>query len=141
MIILQQCAVSLACTDCACQASHFYPCVPPHSRDHPTTFGLQDKDKFVVKADIPGVKKEDIHVTAEGDVLSFSVESKKEKKEDDKDKKYHRYERTHTFVSRSVRLPQTADLGKVKASYADGVLSLEIPKQEEKSSSRRITVA
>ncbi|KAK2077484.1 hypothetical protein QBZ16_004329 [Prototheca wickerhamii] len=102
---------------------------------------VEDKDKFVVKADIPGVKKEDIHVTTEGDVLSFSVESKQEKKEDDKDKKYHRYERTQTFVSRSVRLPQTADLGKVKASYTDGVLSLEIPKQEEKSSSRRITVA
>lgn len=102
---------------------------------------MQDKDKFIVKADIPGVKKEDINVTTEGDVLSLSVESKKESKEEDKSKKYHRYERTHTFVSRSVRLPQTADLSKVQATYENGVLNLQIPKQEEKSSSRRITVS
>lgn len=51
---------------------------------------MQESDKFVIKADIPGVKKEDIHITTEGDVLSFSVESSTEKEEEDPNKKYHR---------------------------------------------------
>lgn len=51
----------------------------------------QDKSKFLIKADIPGVNKEDIKVTTEGDTLSLSVEKTEEKKEEDPETKFHRY--------------------------------------------------
>ncbi|KAL6783751.1 hypothetical protein ACKKBG_A05660 [Auxenochlorella protothecoides x Auxenochlorella symbiontica] len=101
----------------------------------------EDKSKFLIKADIPGVNKEDIKVTTEGDTLSLSVEKTEEKKEEDPETKFHRFERSTSFVSRSVRLPKNADLAAIKANYKDGVLSLEVPKHDEKEiAPRRIAI-
>lgn len=100
----------------------------------------EDKNHFMVQADVPGVKKDDIQVTVHDDVLRLSVETTEEKTEEDPEKRWHRYERSGTWAARSIRLPKNADLDHIKAKYADGVLNLEIPKKKAEEESRRITI-
>ncbi|GAB4817206.1 hypothetical protein N2152v2_004252 [Parachlorella kessleri] len=97
---------------------------------------------FEVKADIPGVSKEDIHVSVDHDVLRINVENKAEKEEEKEEqgRKYHRYERSYNFVGRALRMPDNANLDEVKAKYENGVLSLEVPKKEKDAGAKRITV-
>ncbi|MEO0137183.1 MAG: Hsp20/alpha crystallin family protein [candidate division WOR-3 bacterium] len=81
-----------------------------------------------VRAEIPGVNKEDLKVTVEGDVLSISGERKKES--ETKDKKYHRIERYYGKFCRTINLPYAVEAEKVKATYKDGVLTITLPKPE-----------
>lgn len=92
---------------------------------------VEKKDHYDIHADIPGVKKEDIHINVEKGVLRLKVESesKKEEKKDTEDEKWHRYERSYSFVQRSLRMPEDADLTSVKAKYEDGVLKLHVSKK------------
>jgi len=102
-----------------------------------------EKDKiFEVKADIPGVKKEDIHVEVDDNVLSIKVDTKEEKKEDKEEQgvKWHRYERSSSFVQRSLRMPENADLVNIGAKYDHGVLTLNVPKKAEQKKSSRVVV-
>ncbi len=84
---------------------------------------------YTVHADIPGVKKEDIHVTIDGNQISISAEMKKEKEEKDGDKVLRR-ERYFGKVSRSFALEQDIDEGASSAKYNDGVLELALPKKK-----------
>ncbi|MGQ9701877.1 MAG: Hsp20/alpha crystallin family protein [bacterium] len=81
-----------------------------------------------VRAEIPGVNKEDLKVTVEGDMLFISGERKKET--ETKDKKFHRIERYYGKFSRTINLPYSVEADKVKASYKDGVLTITLPKPE-----------
>jgi HSP20 family protein len=83
---------------------------------------------YTVHADIPGVKKEDIHVTIEGNQISISAEKKVEKEEKEGDKVL-RSERYHGTVARSFTLGQDVDETKAAAKYSDGVLELTLPKK------------
>jgi len=83
---------------------------------------------YTVHADIPGVKKEDIHVTIEGNQVSISAEKKVEKEEKEGDKVL-RSERYHGTVARSFTLSQDVDETKAEAKYSDGVLELTLPKK------------
>lgn len=83
---------------------------------------------YTVHADIPGVKKEDIHVTIEGNQVSISAEKKVEKEEKEGDKVL-RSERYHGTVARSFTLGQDVDESKAEAKYSDGVLELTLPKK------------
>ena len=83
---------------------------------------------YTVHADIPGVKKEDIHVTIEGNQVSISAEKKVEKEEKEGDKVL-RSERYHGTVARSFTLSQDVDESKAEAKYNDGVLELTLPKK------------
>jgi HSP20 family protein len=83
---------------------------------------------YTVHADIPGVKKEDIHVTIEGNQVSISAEKKVEKEEKEGDKVL-RSERYHGTVARSFTLGQDVDETKAEAKYNDGVLELTLPKK------------
>jgi HSP20 family protein len=86
------------------------------------------KDGIVVKADLPGMKKEDIKLSVSGGVLSISGErSHEESKEEDG---WKRLERSYGSFQRSVALPDDADESKVKADYKDGVLKVTIGKSE-----------
>ena len=87
-------------------------------------------DKYVIKADLPGVDKKDIEVKLENGVLSIRGEKQTEK-ETGKGTKRHRTERFHGTFARSFTLPDAVKAEKVDASYKDGVLSLEIPKADE----------
>jgi HSP20 family protein len=88
------------------------------------------EDKYVIKADLPGVDKKDIDVKLENGVLSIRGE-KQTAKETGKGTKRHRTERFHGTFARSFTLPEAVKSDKVDASYKDGVLLLEIPKAEE----------
>jgi len=84
---------------------------------------------FVIKAEVPEVKKEDVKVTVDNGVLTVSGERKQEKEE--KGKKFHRVERYYGSFSRSFTLPDNVDETKVKATFKDGMLTLTLPKTEE----------
>lgn len=89
----------------------------------------EDEKEYVVKAEIPEMKKEDIKINVHDDVLTVSGERKYEKEE--KGKKYHRVERAYGSFMRSFTLPEDADGTKVNAEYKDGVLKVHLPKSEK----------
>ncbi|MDP1534428.1 MAG: Hsp20 family protein [Rubrivivax sp.] len=84
---------------------------------------------FRVKADVPGVKKEDIDVRIDGNQLTISAEIKSEKKEEQADGRVLRAERHVGYASRSLLLDCDVDEAKVVARYKDGVLDLTLPKK------------
>jgi HSP20 family protein len=90
----------------------------------------EDEKTYRVKADVPGVKKEDIKVSIEGSHVSISAEVKGEK-EEKKGEKVVRSERYYGSQYRSFTLPHDVDQGKAEAKYQDGVLELTLPKKEE----------
>ena len=98
----------------------------------------EDDQAFTVKAEIPGVKKEDIQVDIDDDHVSLRAEVKKEK-EEKKDEKVVYSERAYGMVSRSFTLPADVDAKGAKAEYKDGVLNLILPKKSN-GSAKRVTV-
>ena len=85
--------------------------------------------KLVVKADVPGLSKEDLDISVVDNRLTIRGERKKasEVKEDN----YHRIERVFGTFERSFELPATVDAGKIEASYKDGVLEITLPEKPE----------
>ena len=94
--------------------------------------------EYKVTAEIPGVKKEDIHVDIDGDVVSLSAETRAEKEVKEGERVIHS-ERYLGKVSRSFRLGQEVDEAKATAKYTDGVLELVLPKKAA-AASRRLTI-
>jgi HSP20 family protein len=90
---------------------------------------VEDKTEWVVKADLPEVKKEDVKVSVENGLLTITGERKFEKEE--KDKKYHRIERSYGNFLRSFSLPDGTDGSKATADFKDGVLKVHVPKSEK----------
>jgi HSP20 family protein len=90
---------------------------------------FEEGDDVVVKADIPGVKKNDLDVTITENSLTISGERKQEKKVKEKD--YHRVERSYGSFSRSFRLPENVNGSKAKAEFKNGVLEVRLPKTKE----------
>jgi HSP20 family protein len=93
---------------------------------------VKEQEKaYTVHAELPGIKKEDIHVTIDGSTVSISAERKQEKEvKDEKDPaKVLRTERYFGKVSRTFQLGQDVDDAKASAKFADGVLELTLPKK------------
>jgi HSP20 family protein len=90
---------------------------------------FEDKDNFVVKAELPGMKREDIEVSLHEGSLSISGERKSEEKHEGADA--YRAERFFGRFQRTVALPTAVAGDKVKAAYKDGVLTITLPKTEE----------
>jgi HSP20 family protein len=88
----------------------------------------EDDKEYLIKAELPEMRKEDVKVTAENGVLTISGERKFEKEE--KKKKYHRVERGFGTFMRSFALPDDADFSKVNAEFKNGVLRVHVPKSE-----------
>ena len=86
-------------------------------------------DQFVVKAELPGVNKDDVKITLENNILTIHGEKKQEK--ETKKENYHRVERSYGSFQRSFTLPTTVKSNKIDASYKDGVLQISLPKAEE----------
>lgn len=84
---------------------------------------------FTVKADIPGVKKEDLNVRVEGNLVQIDARKESESQTKRNGDKVLRSERHYGSISRSFSLGQDVDEAKVQAKYADGVLTLELPKR------------
>ncbi len=85
----------------------------------------EDDHGYLLKADLPEMKKEDVKVTVDHGILSVSGERKSEK--EDKKKKFHRIERSLGTFRRSFTLPQDTDSTKVTAEFRDGVLKVYLP--------------
>lgn len=101
---------------------------------------VSEKDNaYLVKADIPGVKKEDINVRIDGNIVQIDAEVNREKETKGKDDKVLRSERYWGNISRTFSLAQDVDDSKVVAKYADGVLTLELPKRASPET-KKITV-
>ena len=83
----------------------------------------------VIHAEVPGIKKEDIDVHVENNVLT--IRGTKERNEEVKEDGYVRSERAYGSFSRSFSLPNTVDVKKIHAEYKEGVLTLQLPKAEE----------
>ena len=83
---------------------------------------------YVVTAELPGVKKEDIHVSIDGAQVTLEAEVKREK-EATKDERVLHSERVYGKVSRSFTLPQEVDEAQAEAKFRDGVLELTLPKK------------
>lgn len=89
----------------------------------------EDDKEFVVKAELPGLKKEEVKVTLDNGVLTISGERKREKEE--KTRKYHRVERAYGKFERSYALPENADDTKVNAEFKDGLLQVHLLKTDK----------
>ena len=90
---------------------------------------VHENDKsYTVKAEVPGVKKEDIHVSIDGNTVSISAEVKKESEQKEGDRLV-RSERYFGQVARSFSLGSDIDEGGAQAKYTDGVLELTLPKK------------
>jgi HSP20 family protein len=85
----------------------------------------EDDHGYLIKADLPEMKKDDVRVTVEDGILSVSGERKSEK--EDQKKKFHRIERCFGTFRRSFTLPEDTDSTKVTAEFRDGVLKVHLP--------------
>ena len=91
---------------------------------------IQETDReYLLKAELPEVKKEDVKVTVENGVLTIQGERKKEKEE--KGKKFHRIERSYGTFLRTFSVPVDAEESKVAADFKDGILRVHLPKTEK----------
>ena len=95
-----------------------------------------DTHEVVIKAELPDVKKEDIGVSVENNILTLTGERKPE---ETKREHFQRVERRFGSFSRSFTLPASVDAGQIAASYKDGVLTIRLPRREE-AKPRQITV-
>lgn len=94
----------------------------------PTVDIFEDGNSVVVKAELPGMKKEDIEVNISDDIITISGEKKSEDKVEKKD--YYRLERSYGSFTRTLQLPAETRTEDAKASFRDGVLEVRIPKTE-----------
>lgn len=95
----------------------------------------EDDNAYLVHAEIPGVKKEDIKVDVDGNTVSISAEVKQEK-EEKKGERVIRSERYYGSVARSFSLAHDVDDAKAQAKYTDGVLELTLPKKSGAQASK-----
>ena len=88
-----------------------------------------DSHEFVLKAELPDVKREDINLTFENNVLTLRGERKFE--HEAKRDNFHRVERSYGSFSRSFTLPNTVDPSRINAAYKDGILTIRLPQRED----------
>lgn len=90
---------------------------------------VEDEKEYLIKAELPEMRKEDVRLTVEDEVLTISGERKFER--EDKGRKHHRIERAYGSFLRSFSLPEDADGSKVRADYKDGMLQVHLAKSEK----------
>lgn len=107
----------------------------PFSLSHPFGLNIPDMDvhetakEFLLEAELPGVDEKDVSCTLQNGILTLKGQKKNEREE--KQDSYYLHERTFGSFERSVRLPDTADDGKVDAKFANGVLKIAIQKRAD----------
>jgi HSP20 family protein len=90
---------------------------------------VEQKDDYIVKVDLPGLTKNDVKITVQNDILTIRGEKKQEK--ESKEQNVHRMERSYGMFQRSFTLPSSVKSEKIDAVFADGVLTITLPKVEE----------
>jgi len=104
---------------------------------NPTVDVYEEKDEIIVKAELPGVDKKDIHVDVDRGVLNLKGERKHE--EEVKEENFYRKESAYGKFERSFKLPGGTDFDKITADFKDGILKVRVPKTEEKKP-KQITI-
>lgn len=101
----------------------------------------EEKDGFKITMAAPGLKKEDIHVDIDGNLMTISASTEQENEETDK--KYTRKEYNYSSFSRTFTLPDEVNKDNINARYENGILHLTLPRQEqkEKGNSKKIVVS
>jgi HSP20 family protein len=91
---------------------------------------IYEKDgSYIIKAELPGIKKEDVDISVTGDKLSIKGEKKAEKEVSEEN--YYRSERSYGIFTRYIDLPPDVDSDNVEASYENGILEIIVPKTSE----------
>ncbi len=98
----------------------------------------EDENAFHIEAEMPGMKKEDIALGIEEDVLTIRGERKQ--KTDEQDKNYHRVERTYGSFSRSFNLGEMIDQENIDASFENGILHVHLPKAQQVRKNKEIEI-
>ena len=88
----------------------------------------EEADRFLVHADLPGIKKEELDISVSGNLLTLKGERKHEKEVQEKNRYYS--ERIFGSFARTIELPAEIDANKIQATYKDGVLEISLPKSE-----------
>ncbi|MFZ5799180.1 MAG: Hsp20/alpha crystallin family protein [Desulfobulbaceae bacterium] len=112
--------------------------VPGMGDVSPSVDIFEEGGDMVVKAELPGISKENLNVTITENTLTITGEKKQEEKVEKKN--YHRIERSYGSFTRSFRLPDNVNSDKAKASFKDGVLEVRVPKTKE-TKQKKITVS
>jgi HSP20 family protein len=97
----------------------------------------ENADSYIVSLEVPGIAQDDLNISLENNVLT--VRGQKQQKHEEKEGEFRRVERSYGSFARSVTLPRTVESGKVSASLNDGVLQIELPK-EEQAKPRQISI-
>ena len=95
------------------------------------------EQEFVVRVELPGVQKEDVHIATQGNILTLRGEKKQHS--ESKESNYHRTERSYGSFQRSFTLPGSVKNDRIEASFKDGILEVVVPKAED-SKARTIDV-
>jgi len=124
--------------------AEFWPSWEPAKREtrlaHIDVF--EEEEALVVKAELPGVEKEDLDISLEGDSLLIRAEKKAEKKENAEGRIYYIYERWYGSYSRRLTMPFPVNAEEAGATFQDGVLEIRLPRAEEARTKQiRITPA
>ena len=99
----------------------------------------REEGDVVVKAEVPGMKKEDLKIDLTDNAITISGKKDKEEKVEEKD--YYRYESSHGSFHRTFSLPEGVETDKVKAKFKDGVLEVRLPVSEEaKKKEKRVVI-
>lgn len=108
--------------------------------DFVPTIDLQEKDDhYFVRVDLPGLEKDKIDLSVQGNMLTISGERQNVSKNEAED--YYAQERSYGYFSRSVQLPGPVNDSNIAADYKDGVLTVKLSKAEPKSETRKIPIA
>lgn len=90
---------------------------------------VEQDDAYIVEAELPGLTKNDVKISIEGNILTIRGEKRQEKKSEERN--YHRTERVYGSFTRSFTLPSSVKTDKIEAHYQNGVLTITLPKVEE----------
>ena len=115
----------------------FSGALPQRDRDEELSVGawippvdiVEENDRILLTAELPGFKENDIEIQMEGNLLTLRGERKSEVEKEGRT--FHRVERSYGQFVRSFTLPNNVDREKIKASFANGLLQIELPKHEE----------
>jgi len=98
----------------------------------------ETEDNYHIEVELPGVKKEEVNIEVDGNVLSISGE--RSVKEEHKDENYHKVESRFGRFSRSFTLPEKVDVSNIEAEFVNGILEVQIPKLKVDNLSTKITI-
>jgi HSP20 family protein len=104
----------------------------------PTTDISETDTEYLIRAELPAVRKEDVRVTVDGGVIS--IEGERRQNKEDKSETFHRVESFHGTFTRRFALPDNVDVNNIKCEDKDGVLTIHMPKTETAKQQKPIQI-